>query len=91
MADQEFFDHRDPAGHEPADRVTAAGYDWSAVGENIAAGSPTATQTMDQWMNSPGHCVNIMDPAFEHIGVGYAEAPGSPYGYYWVQNFGRPM
>lgn len=91
MADQGFFDHRDPEGREPADRVSAAGYEWSAVGENIAAGSPTAAETMDQWMNSPGHCANIMDPTYEHLGVGYADAPSSEYGHFWVQNFGRPM
>jgi len=39
------------------------------------------------WMNSPGHRSNILNPAFTDIGVGFAEVPGSQYGRYWVQDF----
>jgi uncharacterized protein YkwD len=88
MVDQNYFDHTGPNGDTPGDRIDAAGYLWSTWGENIAAGNSTAAATMDQWMNSDGHCANIMNPAFSEIGVGYY--PGGSYGHYWTQAFGHP-
>lgn len=88
MVDQNYFDHTGPNGDTPGDRIDAAGYAWSTWGENIAAGNSTAAATMDQWMNSDGHCANIMNPSFSEIGVGYY--PGGGYGHYWTQAFGHP-
>lgn len=88
MADRNFFDHTNPSGESPFDRMGMAGYNFSTAGENIAAGNPTAAATMDQWMNSDGHCGNIMNPDFTEIGVGYY--PGGQYGHLWTQVFGRP-
>lgn len=87
MAARNFFDHINPDGQTPWDRMGKAGYGgYSAAGENIAAGSPDAAGTMEQWMNSDGHCANIMNPDFEHIGVGYST--GGQYGHLWTQVFG---
>jgi uncharacterized protein YkwD len=86
MADRDFFDHDNPDGDGPPDRMDAAGYDGRNWGENIAAGRDTAEETMDQWMNSPGHCSNIMAEDFDVIGVGYY--PGGEYGHLWTQTFG---
>lgn len=87
MADRDFFSHTNPDNESPWDRMDKAGYGaYSNAGENIAAGSPDAAGTMDQWMNSDGHCANIMNPDFEHIGVGYH--PGGQYGHLWTQVFG---
>jgi len=87
MAMRNFFDHINPDGETPWDRMGEAGYGgYSAAGENIAAGSPDAAGTMDQWMTSDGHCANIMNPDFEHIGVGYST--GGQYGHLWTQVFG---
>ncbi|WAS92757.1 CAP domain-containing protein [Nannocystis punicea] len=87
MNDRNFFDHTNPDGEPPWDRMGKAGYgNYSNAGENIAGGSPDAAGTMDQWMNSDGHCANIMNPAFEHIGVGYY--PGGQWGHLWTQVFG---
>jgi uncharacterized protein YkwD len=86
MDDNDYFDHTNLQGESPFDRMQQAGYSYSYAGENIAGGNSTAAATMDQWMNSDGHCSNIMNPNFEHIGVGYH--PGGPYGTLWTQNFG---
>ena len=69
--------------------IDEAGYGGSATGENIAAGNSTAEATFDQWVNSDGHCRNMMSSNSDEIGIGYARVEGSPYGHYWVQNFGR--
>ena len=38
MAEHDYFEHQDLAGHSPADRVRAVGYREKLVGENIAYG-----------------------------------------------------
>jgi uncharacterized protein YkwD len=83
MATRGFFDHQNPDGENPEDRIVRAGFDWTAVGENIARGQPTPDEVMADWMSSPGHCVNILSPAFDFIGVGYYGT-----GNYWTQTFG---
>ena len=85
MVDRNFFDHTNPDGEEPWDRMVRAGYTWSSAGENIAAGNDTATATMDQWMNSPGHCRNIMNGDYVDLGVGHVAE-----GALWTQVFGAP-
>jgi uncharacterized protein YkwD len=45
------------------------------VGENIGWGGGrrgTPRAIVRQWMNSPGHRANILDPGFRHVGVGFA-------------------
>ena len=48
---------------------------------------------MNAWMTSPGHCRNILNPAFTELGVGYAQRDGDPSRYfdYWTQVFARPQ
>ena len=64
--------------------------DYRCVGENIAAGSPTPSDTMDLWVNSEGHYKNIISKDFTELGVGYYYDAGSPYKYHWVQIFRTP-
>ncbi|MDV5142818.1 CAP domain-containing protein [Streptomyces sp. SBC-4] len=84
MAARDFFDHTDPDGDGPGERVTEAGYPWSTYGENIAMGQSTPEQVMDSWMNSPGHRANILNCSFKEIGIGI-HSEGGPY---WTQVFG---
>ena len=87
MNDRSFFDHTNPSGEGPGERVDKAGYtNYFTWGENIAGGSPDAAGTMDQWLGSSGHCANIMNPNFTQIGVGYY--PGGQWGTLWTQVFG---
>ena len=90
MAVHDYFSHTGRDGSTVADRVDRKGYDWRAVGENIAAGYDSPAEVMRGWLGSPGHCANLMSDAFTHLGVGYATDSSSTYGTYWVQNFGAP-
>ncbi|MFF6869962.1 MULTISPECIES: sigma-70 family RNA polymerase sigma factor [unclassified Streptomyces] len=85
MAARDFFDHTNPDGAGPGERVTATGYGWSTYGENIAMGQQTAEQVMEGWMNSPGHRANILNCSFKELGVGLHTGDGGPY---WTQVFG---
>lgn len=86
MAERDFFDHENPDGDDPFDRMRAAGYDFNAAGENIAWGQSDPEEVMQTWLDSPGHCTNIMGEDFEDLGVGYFLGPDGPL---WTQNFGR--
>ena len=89
MAEHNYFDHVDLAGHSPADRVRAVGYREKLVGENIAFGPRTAEEVVQGWLDSPGHCENIMDPRFAQMGIAYAPAHAKR-GLFWVQVFAQP-
>ncbi|MEU9861219.1 sigma-70 family RNA polymerase sigma factor [Streptomyces sp. NPDC047971] len=84
MAARNFFDHTNPDGDGPGERVTATGYRWSTYGENIAMGQRTPADVMESWMNSPGHRANILNCSFKEIGIGI-HSEGGPY---WTQVFG---
>jgi uncharacterized protein YkwD len=89
MARRKYFEHVGRDGSEPRDRVRRAGYQSRLTGENIALGPESAEEVVAGWLDSPGHCENIMDPRFRDIGVGFAI--GKKRGQiYWVQNFGSP-
>ena len=89
MAQRNYFDHTSPEGAGPGHRAKAAGYPSSFVGENIAAGQPTPASVVQAWVDSPGHCVNMMDPRYRALGVGYFFDDGNDrYGHYWTQEFG---
>jgi hypothetical protein len=85
-------------GREAGDRITAAGYQWCQVGENLAlaqssagfAAKELATRAIEGWLNSPGHRENLMQPHVTEIGVGVAKAPDKDPKFITVQLFGRP-
>lgn len=73
-------------------RITATGYAWSAVAENIAGGQTTMNQVVDSWMASDGHCANIMNPNLVDMGLAcVAGAPSNTYTTYWTMDMGRPL
>ncbi len=83
--------HTDPLdGSDPGDRITRAGYAFSTWGENVAAGYRSADAVMAGWMASPGHCRNILNPAFTELGVGHVTG-GKKFGEFWTQAFARPL
>lgn len=84
MVVQNYFSHQGKDGSLPWNRMQAQGYAYSRAAENIAFGQTTPQQVVTDWMNSPGHQKNILDPNLKEIGVGY-------YNGYWTQNFGTAM
>jgi uncharacterized protein YkwD len=86
MATHNYFSHTGLDGSEPGDRITRAGYAWSTWGENIAAGYDTVREVVDGWMQSDGHCANIMNPQFRDMGMACAQSDTSDYGKYWTMD-----
>jgi uncharacterized protein YkwD len=90
MATNNFFSHTGSNGSDVGSRITATGYRWQALAENIAAGQTTPQSVIDALFASAGHCVNFMSTAVTQIGFGRAENPASRYRIYWVADMGRP-
>lgn len=90
MAQHNYFKHEDLAGRSPAQRVRAVGYQEKLVGENIAYGPKSAEEVVQGWLDSPGHCENIMDPRFAEMGIAFAAGRASRRGLYWVQLLADP-
>lgn len=91
MALRQFFSHTGSNGSTIGSRLTAAGYAWSRAAENIAAGYPTVGAVVQGWVQSPGHCANLMNPALTDAGLACVPGPaGSAYSSYWTLAMGRP-
>lgn len=71
------YSHTRPNGLEkPYDEI-------GAMNENIAGGG-TPKDVMKAWMNSPGHCANILNKEAFAVGIGCYWNGTS---FYWVQEF----
>jgi uncharacterized protein YkwD len=81
-------------GSDFSARITATGFIWSSVGENIASGFATPLEVVNAWMASTGHCQNILSPSYADVGTGVSRRAvrGSASGpATWTQDFGLPM
>ena len=81
MAAHDHFEHRGTDGLDTGQRVRRAGYDWRVVGENIARYQTSVDQVVSDWMASPSHCRQTMDPTVLELGA-------AREGRYWTQVFG---
>ena len=90
MANYNFFDHTGLDGSTVGTRVTAQGYTWSRVSENIAGGQISAQEVVDGWMSSEGHCINIMNSDVTEMGLACQVNSDSDYQRYWTQVFAKP-
>jgi uncharacterized protein YkwD len=80
------FGHGDPFG-----RMSAAGYEWQAAGENIATGQQTPRAVVAGWMASVTHCRTILNPDFRNVGTGETPSPVRGWAQKpatWTQDFG---
>lgn len=70
MFNRQYFEHISPDGKNVGNLVEDAGYEYIAVGENLALGNYKDDQGLVQaWMDSPGHRANILNPRFREIGI----------------------
>ncbi|CAM3321283.1 BIG2 domain-containing protein [Deinococcus saxicola] len=86
MAALNYFSHTSRDGRALKDRINAAGYGWRSIAENIAAGQKDAQEVVTGWLNSEGHCHNLMNADYRELGIGLAQNAGGKL--YWVQDFG---
>ena len=91
MATNNYFSHTGRDGRFPDQRVLAAGYSYTRMGENIAAGQTSVESAMAGWIGSASHCRNMMTPDFKDIAVACVRNDTSEYRIYWVMEMGQPL
>lgn len=89
MAKRNYFDHRSPTGSTVSQRASASRYNWKTVAENIAGGDTSVDEVIQGWLDSPDHCVNMMEPAYTDVAVACVQQPGTEWGTYWTMVLGR--
>jgi uncharacterized protein YkwD len=68
MARRDQLSHQFPGEPGLRDRIAATSLRFDASAENIAFG-PTPDEINEDWMHSPGHRANILEPKYNAIGV----------------------
>lgn len=84
--------HDGSDGSDIGTRITRAGYRaarWSEITGHGFGGDEA--RMMDWWLASPVHRDAILSPDVTEMGSVRLAAPGSPWGFYWVVDFGRPV
>lgn len=82
MATMGKMQHGGSDGSNVSTRVTRAGFDWTAVAENIAWNQRSVEAVVNAWINSEGHCKNLMNERYQFMGFGETD-------FYWAQVFAR--
>ncbi|MGO4543852.1 CAP-associated domain-containing protein [Paenibacillus sp. 2TAB23] len=89
MKKYDFFDHINPSGSSPFDRMKAKGIKYHQAAENIAAGYQGSIHAHYGWVNSKsGHRETLLDSKLTKLGTGVAV--GGSYQVYYTQNFYTP-
>jgi hypothetical protein len=103
MFAKQYFAHYSPAGIGASQLADRIGYEYLAIGENIALGNFENDKTLVQaWMDSPGHRANILNTHYTEIGIAVGKgvfsaedeaASGGEGEQTWiaVQVFGLPL
>lgn len=68
MFAKDYWAHNSPTGETPWDFIIAAGYHYSAAGENLAMDYTTSEYVIDGWMNSPEHRANLLNATYKDVG-----------------------
>jgi hypothetical protein len=79
--------HQYPGESDLASRAAQAGAHFQSVAENIAMGGSVG-QIQSEWMKSPPHRANILDPNLNAVGFGVMERGGYLYA---VADFDRSV
>lgn len=77
-------------GSTPPQRAEMAGYEGGDVAETLAAGFPSAPETVEAWMESPAHREALLKRDAAYAGAAHEDAPESEYQAYWTMLLAAP-
>jgi uncharacterized protein YkwD len=84
MIQRGFFDHEAPGEkafwHRIEEFYPSAGYDYWAVGENLAYGSPALDpiEALHEWLRSPGHRRSLLSREWREVGLAAVHVESAP-------------
>ncbi|HZB89383.1 MAG TPA: CAP domain-containing protein [Terracidiphilus sp.] len=70
--------HRYGGEDDLSDRAAKAGAHFDVIEENVAVG-PNPEAIHKEWMQSPGHRANLLNPAINRVGIAVVEVRGVLY------------
>ena len=85
--------HRDRQNRGLGERLRAASYAFSTAVENVAVGYPSVDDVVDAWLESDGHCENVMNADVHEFGLACIDAGSggvADEGRYWALVLGAP-
>ncbi len=85
--------HRDTQNRGLGERLRLLGYRFGSAVENVAVGYPAAADVFGAWLESEGHCENLMNTKVVEFGLAChdganADSPGE--GRYWALVLSSP-
>ena len=83
MVQMNTLSHQFPGEPPMQDRARQAGARFSLIAENVAEG-PNVPGLHTQWMNSPPHRANLLDPVLNAVGIAVIQSGGMLFA---VQDF----
>jgi uncharacterized protein YkwD len=83
MAQTGTLSHQFSGEMDMGTRIRVAGVHFASAAENVAQ-APTVAALHEEWMNSPAHRDNILDPGLDSLGVAIVERNGQLFA---VQDF----
>jgi hypothetical protein len=78
MADRGTLSHQFPGEPDLEARAKSAGANFIALAENVAL-APSAPELHSEWMSSPPHRANLLDPDSNSIGIAVVARGGELY------------
>lgn len=80
MARRDVLSHESETGKSYQQRLTDAGVSFVASGENVGRGNTFLTRLIHQsFMDSPAHRENMLNPAFDSVGIGVVSGSRGTY------------
>lgn len=74
QAEIEDITHTGPNGSNVAERVESQDFSWMTIAENVAFGRETSVEVVNDWMCSPHHQANILNPRHTMLGASAYQA-----------------
>lgn len=91
MATNNFFSHDSPRTGTLRERIQGTGYRYEEAGENLAGGQTSIAKAVNDWLKSPSHCANMLNPNFLEMGAACKSGSNSYYRTYWTLEMALPL
>ncbi|KAI9917041.1 hypothetical protein PsorP6_018045 [Peronosclerospora sorghi] len=87
MAKNNFLSRIGSSGSSMSHRITASGFQWSAIAENVFAGQKDVVTVMNWLKRSAHYEKNILSTTYKMFGCDYAYNPKSTHKQFWTLYF----
>lgn len=91
MALNNFFAHDSSTTGSLRERIHGTGFQYEVAGENLAGGQTSVAKVVNDWLQSPSHCANLLNPDFKVMGAACMRNVAAYYKSYWTLEMALPL